>query len=85
MAQLGLLASLVYLVGNLFSMYIKSCFFRVFFETDASKKKKISKSVKLPVLLLHQQCRIFVFQLAPKAYSVFKYNWVHHTFMDLSW
>lgn len=45
MTQLGLLASLVYLVGNLFSIYIKSCFFRVFFETDASKKRKYLRAL----------------------------------------
>lgn len=38
--QLGLLESVVYLVGNLFSIYMIRCFFHIFFDTEASKLRK---------------------------------------------
>ncbi len=40
MMQLGLLESVVYLVGNLFSIYMIRCFFHIFFDTEASKLRK---------------------------------------------
>lgn len=63
--ELGAVASGVYLIGNLFRIYIIGMFFRVFFDVAASRNRKIARGVCYIVYYVGNSMCFLVWELSP--------------------
>lgn len=64
--ELGAVASGVYLIGNLFRIYIKGMFFRVFFDAAASRNRRIARCICYIAYYVGNSMCFLVWALPPR-------------------